>query len=339
MKRLVPTLALLTALMAPASAVASIPAEVTGTPPHGNDGATVVTVAPYLIDVSRVNAADQSFTADLFVLLSWEDPRLAGVFDATERVSLDRIWNPQLQILNRREVETTFPEQAEVTPDGTVTARQRYFGTFSAPLDLHDFPLDRQRFAIRMVVPGFGPDEVRLETAPAEVAGSGRSAEFSIPDWELSGLQTRPEPFGVAESGRVISGYLLSFEGRRHIGFWAGKAFTSVAIIIAMSWVVFWIDPKFVAPRLSVAVTSMLTLIAYRFLLGALLPRLSYLTRMDFFLIGATLLVLATVVQVAVTTRAEDRDQGRRARRINRHSRWLFPSMLLVLMAVAFLTA
>jgi hypothetical protein len=137
----------------------------------------------------------------------------------------------------------------------------------------------------------------------------------------------------------VISGYLLSFEGRRHIGFWAGKAFTSVAIIIAMSWVVFWIDPKFVAPRLSVAVTSMLTLIAYRFLLGALLPRLSYLTRMDFFLIGATLLVLATVVQVAVTTRAEDRDQGRRARRINRHSRWLFPSMLLVLMAVAFLTA
>ncbi|MFV2073735.1 MAG: hypothetical protein ACC742_13935, partial [Thermoanaerobaculales bacterium] len=45
-----------------------------------------------------------------------------------------------------------------------------------------------------------------------------------------------------------------------------------MAIIVFMSWVVFWIDPRHVGPRISVAVTSMLTLIAYRFLLGQLLP-------------------------------------------------------------------
>ena len=69
----------------------------------------------------------------------------------------------------------------------------------------------------------------------------------------------------MTAAGHEISGFLVVVEGRRYLGFWAGKAFVSVAIIVVMSWLVFWIDPKFIAPRLSVTVTSMLTLIAYRF--------------------------------------------------------------------------
>ena len=64
-----------------------------------------------------------------------------------------------------------------------------------------------------------------------------------------------------------------------------------MAIIVFMSWVVFWLGPQHVGPRLSVSVTSMLTLVAYRFLLGQSLPPVSYLTRLDYFLLGATVLV------------------------------------------------
>ena len=46
----------------------------------------------------------------------------------------------------------------------------------------------------------------------------------------------------------------------------------------------------------------MLTLIAYRFLLGGVLPPLSYLTRMDHFLLASTFLVLVAIIQVAATT-------------------------------------
>jgi hypothetical protein len=320
------------------TAAAAIPPGISGTRPSNGGGPTEVTVGLFLIDVSRVDGADQSFTADLFILQSWSDPRLAGAFAATEKVPLEDIWSPRLQILNQRQISTTFPDQAEVSPDGTVVTRQRYFGTFSAPLDLHDFPLDRQRFFIRLVVPGYGPDEVALVRAPEEIAGAGRNTVFSIADWQLGEVSIVPEPFSVADTGRPIAGMTLEFDGRRHLGFWAGKAFISVAIIVAMSWIVFWLDPKFVAPRLSVSVTSMLTLIAYRFLLDGALPKLSYLTRMDFFLIGATLLVLLTVVQVTVTTAASDRDHGRRAHRINVHSRWVFPAAFALLMLASFWT-
>ena len=325
---------ILNLVLAASMASATVPNDVSGIRPNAGNTATEISIGLYLIDVSKIDGADQSFTADLFILLRWHDPRLEGVFEATERVPLESVWNPRLQILNQRNISTTFPEQAEIAPDGTVITRQRYFGTFSAPLDLHDFPLDRQRFSVRMVVPGYGTDEIRLVSESADLTGGMRAETFSIADWDLGGIDAGPEPYQVTAGGREISGYRLAFDGRRHIGFWAGKAFISVFIIVAMSWIVFWIHPKHVGPRLSVTVTSMLTLIAYRFLLAQMLPRLSYLTRMDYFLIGSTLLVLLAVIQVAATTHAADHDHGRRATRINTHSRWVFPTIFATMFAV-----
>ena len=109
-----------------------------------------------------------------------------------------------------------------------------------------------------------------------------------------------------------------------------------MAIIVFMSWVVFWIPPVQIGPRLSVAVTSMLTLIAYRFLLGQVLPPVSYLTRLDYFLLGSTVLVFITLVQVALTSTMSDEDRAARAKRINRASRWVFPVAFVALFVWSF---
>jgi hypothetical protein len=251
-------------------------------------------------------------------------------------VPLDEVWNPRIQILNQRDLATTFPDQAEVAPDGTVEVRQRYYGAFSAPMKLRDFPLDRQRFVIQLVVPGFTPDEVELRRIPGADMDVARQGGFSVADWGFGSIGGAEHPFQVTPGGPQVSGFVIELEGRRHLGYWIGKAFVSVAIIIAMSWIVFWLDPKYVPARMSVTITSMLTLIAYRFLLGGDLPQLAYLTRLDHFLIASTLLVLLTVIQVAWTTALFDRDRSSRAQRINRVSRWAFPVAFVGLTLVTF---
>ena len=120
------------------------------------------------------------------------------------------------------------------------------------------------------------------------------------------------------------------------MGFDVGKAFVSVAIIVFMSWVVFWLGPTNVGPRLSVAVTSMLTPVAYRFLLGQLLPPVSYLTRLDYFLLGSTFLVFATLIQVAMTSTMAEGDRADRAITLNRSSRWIFPTAFALLFVWSF---
>jgi hypothetical protein len=209
--------------------------------------------------------------------------------------------------------------------------RQRYYGQFASALDLRDFPLDRHRFTLQVVIPGYGPEEINF-VANNQNFGIGRSPEMTVPDWSVGPFEVRTAALAVVPGGPEIAGIEGTFEARRHLGFYIGKAFVSVAIIIFMSWIVFWVSPVHVGPRLSVSVTSMLTLIAYRFLLGQSLPPLSYLTRLDYFLLGATILVFISLIQVALTSTMQEN----RALSINRRSRWAFPVAFVVLVLGTF---
>lgn len=94
---------------------------------------------------------------------------------------------------------------------------------------------------------------------------------------------------------------MFSFEGRRLLHHYVVKAIIPLALIVMMSWVVFWIDPKQIPNQLSVAVTTILTLIAYHIALSGKLPEIPYLTHMDKFLFSATILVFMSLIEVVIT--------------------------------------
>ncbi len=309
--------------------------ELAGTRPGPEGRPLTMNGTLFLLDVSKIDGADQSFTADVFMLLQWKDERLASETNGLRRMPLDSVWNPRIQIINQRRIWKTFPEEVDVSRDGTVTYRQRFYGQFSSPLDLHDFPLDHHAFRLQVVIPGHSPEEIEFVPSTLDF-GEGRSPEMTIPDWSIGEFQIRTAPWAVIPGGRQIAGLEGVFEARRHLGFYVGKAFVSVAIIVFMSWVVFWIGTENVGPRLSVAVTSMLTLVAYRFLLGQKLPPVSYLTRLDYFLLGSTILVFVALIQVALTGAMNEEGRADRAKAVNRSSRWAFPVAFASLLVWSF---
>jgi cadmium resistance protein CadD (predicted permease) len=100
-----------------------------------------------------------------------------------------------------------------------------------------------------------------------------------------------------------------------------------------MSWMVFWIDPSLVATQISVSVTAMLTMIAYRFALSGLIPRLVFLTSLDFFVLVSTLTVFMSMMEVLYTAYLATSEQLEKARLIDRHARWVVPLIYLGLAA------
>jgi hypothetical protein len=331
MKQLV--LLVLTVLMAATPAVGD--EEFAGTRPGAGEQPLRLTGTLVLLDVSKIDGAEQSFTADVFLMLQWRDERLVMEGDGVRRLPLDSVWNPQIQLVNQRRVVKTFDDIVDVEPDGTVTYRQRYNGDFTSRLDFHDFPLDQHRFRLQLAVLGYGPDEIDFVPA-TEGEGIGHSPEMTVSDWTIGRFDLRTKPYQVVPGGRQVAGLEGDFQAKRHLGFFLGKAVISVAIIIFMSWIVFWINTVHVGPRISVAVTSMLTLVAYRFLLDQSLPPVSYLTRLDHFLLGATLLVFVALVQVTLTSAMNDGHHLEKAARVNRVSRWLFPAAFVLLFVASF---
>jgi hypothetical protein len=120
--------------------------------PNADSGPTQISVGIWVADISNIDSAQQTFTAELAVVLRWKDSRLAHTGKGIVRYPLEQIWHPRLSIVNEtNSVSRKFPDSVEVDPDGTVTSRQRYAGAFTQPLRLQSFPFDRQTFRVQLV--------------------------------------------------------------------------------------------------------------------------------------------------------------------------------------------
>ena len=104
-----------------------------------------------------------------------------------------------------------------------------------------------------------------------------------------------------------------------------------LTFIVCMSWAAFWMAPDQLGPRQGIAVTSMLTVIAYRFVLASQLPRVAYLTRLDYLLLGCTTLVFLVLVEVIISHLLISKGHPKRARRLDVVSRGGFPALFLIL--------
>ena len=290
-------------------------------------GTRDVEVKMVLLDVDEVDNVRQSFTANLVVVARWQDQSLAHEGpDSISRPMAD-IWYPSFQILNQQKLVATFPKAVEISPDGTVTYRQRYWGTFSQPLELDSFPFDKQRLTVILASVGFDMQSVRLVPA----ATSGISTQLSIPDWDVTGWDFVSSSLPMEEEGFQVQGMVFSLDVKRDTNYFKWKVILPLVLIVMMSWMVFWIDPSLVASQISVSVTAMLTMIAYRFALAGLIPRLPFLTTLDLFVLVSTLAVFISMLEVLFTAHLATHDQLKKARLIDRHARWVLPLIYVFL--------
>ncbi len=324
-------IALLFAVATPLTAQ-GLPGQISPERPEPDAGPTKVFVGLYVLDISKINDVDQSMTADFALRVRWRDPRLATDKPGVRTFEVQDIWTPRLTVVNSRRLWKTWPDTVDVDQDGNVQFRQRFFGTLTARLDLHDFPFDRNTVTIELLTAGATPDEVALVL---DESVTGRASDFSLVDAAIGPGTVTTGTYFFAPGNVDLPSLTYSFEVRRYAAYYLWKIILPLTIIVFMSWLVFWIDPKQFGPQVGLAATAVLTLIAYRFLLGSLVPRISYLTRLDIFIMGATVLVFLGMVEAVTSARIAQKNE-KRARRLDRLSRVVFPSAFVVVTYLAF---
>ena len=191
--------------------------------------------------------------------------------------------------------------------------------------------MDRQTLSIRVVLGRTRAEDVTF--VPDE--RSGAAEEFSIADWTVTGGSVEYEPFRLPTAEQRYPQVTYRLEVRRNRAYYAQKVFLPLILIVCMSWAVFWIDPKLVPPQIGISTSAVLTLIAFLFSLAYTLPRLSYLTRADRFVMGATVLVFFAFGEALLSTGLAGRGREETALRIDRLSRLVFPTVFAAILLYA----
>ena len=309
--------------------------------PAANDGPTRVSIGIWVVDINNIDSAQQNFTADIGVVLQWKDARLAHTGTGLAHYPLDQIWTPRVAIANEtNSVSRKFPDSVEVEPDGTVIYRQRYAGSFTQSLRLQSFPFDRQTFHFHVVAIRYRPNEVVFVPDENWIRdglqhAAGISPSITLPDWTVEKWDAKACVYALTP-GMQYSGYAFEFTASRNVAYYIWKVILPLVLIVMMSWVVFWIHPATSNSQISVAVTSMLTLIAYRFAVDSQLPRLPYMTRIDLFFLVSTLLVFFSLIEVLITTILDNNHRKKQAQTIDRYCRVIFPVIFAVASVAIF---
>jgi hypothetical protein len=300
--------------------------------PTADGPPTRVDVSVYMIDLLEISDIRQTLTGDFGVRLSWMDPRLAHL-DGCE-ISLSDIWSPGLVVLNSGRQFAGRPEVAGIGPGGQVKYVQRYYGSFATYHSLHDFPFDKQTFRISLLSPELLEKDIELVPNEKE---TGRRPRLNISDWIIEGVtgtigRERSESTGIAQIR-----YDFNISAQRIISYYLWKVILPLCLIVAMSWSVFWINPAQYGPQIGLSATSMLTLIAFIFATTTLVPKLGYLTRLDYFVVGSTVLVFLALIESVAMVYIVAREKAVLAMRIDRVSRLVFPLAFGVLALAVFM--
>jgi hypothetical protein len=291
-------------------------------------GSRPVYVAAGVLDVDAISSAEQSFTINLFLRFRWHDPELAHDGDGPIRKALSDISAPRFVLVNRQKTWSTLLNVVDIFPSGEVIFRQRLWGDFSQPLRLHDFPFDTHTFSIPILALSQATGTVELIADPQ--ADSFVADELSVADWEITQWSAEAASIELTR-GEVGQGFVVNLEARRIYNHFVIKYIIPLILIVMMSWIVFWIDAEESSSQLSVAVTAALTLIAYHIALAGKLPDIPYLTRLDMFLFGSTLMVFSTLLEVVITSRLAKAGHIEAARWTDRACAFLFPGTYVVI--------
>jgi hypothetical protein len=310
--------------------------EIKATRPEEGKGPTKVIYRIFILDIDEIDDANQNFTTNVYLALEWKDERIANLQGDVRRIQLDEIWNPQVILANQQGlVSRSLPETVQVHPDGTVYYRQRYTGKLSQPLKLEKFPMDKHWFTVQFASAAYRAEE--LEFVPGAlktdtgIVGGAIAKELSLPDWKILRHETQGAAYQPIEEIRQ-AGFLFKFEAERYVEYYLWQMLLPLTMVVVMSWAGFWVQRGQVGVRIGVATSSILTLIAHRFVLASLLPRLPYMTRLDYFTVACTLLVFLALIGVVLTSYLSSINRDMLAKNIDQVARPAFPLAFVALL-------
>lgn len=166
--------------------------------------------------------------------------------------------------------------------------------------NLVSFPFDKQKIIIKLV-DNDEFEEVYLSPYELNYALLNYTKEnLKIPGWDLIDVKfNTSNNFDIA--GLVLNETSIELDIERQSFYYIFKIIFPITLILLICWSSVWLDPKEIESKLTISIVCLLSLIAYNFVIDNELPKLEYLTIMDWIILASYLFAAAPNMLAIIT--------------------------------------
>ncbi|KAL3266304.1 hypothetical protein HHI36_010483 [Cryptolaemus montrouzieri] len=249
--------------------------------------------------ISEVN---MDYTITLYLNQYWKDERLAFSHQ-NEVLTLagdfaEKIWVPDTFFANDK--NSFFHDVTErnklvrLDGDGGITYGMRFTTTLACMMDLHYYPLDSQNCTVEIESYGYTVMDVVMYWMDTPVRGV---EEAELPQFTIIGWETNDRMEKLATG--IYQRLSLSFKLQRNIGYFVFQTYLPSILIVMLSWVSCWINHEATSARVTLGITTVLTMTTISTGVRSSLPRISYVKAIDIYLVMCFVFVFAALLEYA----------------------------------------
>ncbi|XP_023346187.1 gamma-aminobutyric acid receptor alpha-like [Eurytemora carolleeae] len=265
---------------------------------------TLIDVNMQVRSMGPISEMDMSYIMDCYFRQSWVDKRLAftGYKDALALSieMLRKIWKPDTFMYNGKKsylhTITTPNRFVRLFPNGRVLYSQRLTIRATCIMNLEGFPMDKQKCPLRIGSFGYTADDVTYKWT------TGRGVNIAS-DMKLSQFDLISTPTGTETTLRnqgIHSTLIVSFHLQRHMGDFVIQVYGPCILLVVISWVSFWLNREATSDRISLGITTVLTMTFLGLEARKDLPKVPYPTALDYFVFISFTYIFSTVVQFGI---------------------------------------
>ncbi|XP_023317680.1 glutamate-gated chloride channel isoform X3 [Trichogramma pretiosum] len=253
---------------------------------NGTDGAAVVRVNIFVRSISKIDDVTMEYSVQLTFREQWIDERLkfddvGGKLKYLTLTDASRVWMPDLFFANEKEGHfhnIIMPNvYIRIFPDGSVLYSIRISLTLSCPMNLKLYPLDRQICSLRMASYGWTTADLVFlwkEGDPVQVVKNLHLPRFTLEKFltDYCNSKTNTGEYSCLKVDLLF---------KREFSYYLIQIYIPCCMLVIVSWVSFWLDQSAVPARVSLGVTTLLTMATQTSGINASLPPVSYTKAID----------------------------------------------------------
>ncbi|XP_012508283.1 PREDICTED: gamma-aminobutyric acid receptor subunit rho-3 [Propithecus coquereli] len=236
----------------------------------------------------------------------WKDERLSFPSTTNKSMTFDhrlikKIWVPDIFFVHSKRsfIHDTTVENImlRVYPDGNILFSLRVTVSAMCFMDFSRFPLDRQNCSLELESYAYNDEDLMLYWKHGNKSLNTEEhislSQFFIEEFSASS--------GLAfySSTGWYNRLFINFVLRRHIFFFVLQIYFPAMLMVLLSWVSFWIDRRAVPARVSLGITTVLTMSTIATSVSASMPQVSYVKAVDVYLWVSSTFVFLSVIEYA----------------------------------------